>query len=197
VKAKLLFAVLALVILGEIIWAIFYLTQPLKFFQKVPQSSPTGLKPAGGAILLLEPPNGEFKINSAFDLNIVLDTKGNPVTGVDSILRFDPARLEAIDSQPEAPGVQITEGRIFGLYLGNTVNSQTGRIAMSGITKTGTIFNGRGVLATVTFKTKVAGKTKVFFEFQPAVTSDSNVAGAFAKDILDKTVGGEYSIISN
>jgi hypothetical protein len=193
-KAKLLFTVLVLAILAEIVWAIFYLTQPLKFFQKIPQPSPTGARTTEGAILLLEPSTGEFKVGSTFEVNVVLDTKGNSVTGADAILRFDPARLEIVDSQSETPGLQVAEGLIFDFYLGNTANSQTGRITISGITNAKKTFTGRGVLAKPTFKTRVAGKTKLFFEYQPAVTSDSNVASVFAKDILDKTVGGDYII---
>jgi len=193
-KVKLLFTVLVLAIVGEVVWAVFYLTNPLKFFQEKPTPSPFLPSPEEGALLFLDPPFGEFQRGSVLETSIILDSKENLVTGADVVLRFDPNFLEVVDANPNLEGIQITPGKIFSEYLGNKVDLTKGRITISGLTEINQPFSGRGVLAQVKFLTKKVGTTKVFFEFQPAATNDSNVAGTFAKDILDKTIGGEYSI---
>ena len=194
-RIKLLFLVLTLAILGEIVWAVFYLTNPLKFFQERPTPSPF-LPTAGeeGAVLFIDPPFARLQKGSAIEISIILDSKENLVTGADVVLRFDPVYLEVVDANPKIEGIQVTPGKIFSEYLGNKVDPSQGRITISGLAKINQPFSGRGVLAKVKFLTKTVGITKVFFEFQPAATNDSNVAGTFAKDILDKTIGGEYSV---
>lgn len=192
-RIKILFTLLILAVVGEIVWAVFYLTNPLKFFQSGPTPSPF-LPVTERVALFLDPPLGEFERGSTLEINVILDSKENLVTGVDAILRYDPVSLEVIDANPTAEGTQVAPGKIFSEYLGNKVDPSKGRITISGLAKIDQPFSGRGILAKVTFLTKATGTTKVFFEFQPAATNDSNVAGAFAKDILDKAVGGEYSI---
>lgn len=197
-KTKILFPVLGLAVLGEIVWAIFYLTNPLKFFQKPPPAPRPPTKEAQvGARLLLQPEIGEFKLNSSFWVDIVLDTGGNQVAGTDAVLRYDPTRLEVVDARTELSGIQISPGSVFSEYPANIAEPQTGRISLSGLSPINTPFVGRGVMGRVLFKGKALGKTQVFFEYQPAVTSDSNVASTTSKDILDKATGGTYIIISN
>ena len=191
-RIKLLFLVLVLAIFGEVVWAVFYLTDPLKFFQKRPTPSPQ--VPKEGAVLFLDPAFLTVKRGEEFEVGIVLDTKENFVSGADVILRFDPRFLKVVDSDPKKEGVQITPGKIFSQYLGNRVDLAKGRITISGICDTKKFFSGRGLVAKIKFLPLSLGKTKVFFEFQPARTADSNVAGTSAKDILDRTAGGEYSI---
>lgn len=193
-KTKVLFAVLALAIVGEIVWAVFYLANPLKFFQEKPTPSPFLPAAEEGAILFLDPPFGEFKQGAEIEVGIILDSKENLVTGADVVLRFDPNFLEVVDSDPKLAGIQIDQGAIFSQYLGNRVDTSRGRITVSGLAEINQPFSGRGVLVKVKFLTKKTGTTKVFFEFQPAATNDSNVASLVAKDILDRVVGGEYSI---
>lgn len=193
-RIKLLFLVLALAIVGEVVWAIFYLTNPLKFFQEIPTPSPFLPVTEEGAVLFLDPPFGEFQKNSEFEASIILDSKESLITGADVVLRFDPNFLEVVDADPKIEGTQVSSGKIFSEYLGNKADLSKGRITISGLAEINQPFSGRGVLAKVKFLTKKVGTTKVFFEFQPAATNDSNVAGTFAKDILDKTIGGEYSI---
>lgn len=190
-KAKFLFLFLALALFGEIVWAIFYLTNPFKFFSPKPTPSPQIQR---GAILFLDPSFSTVKKGEGFEVNIVLDSQDNFVSGVDVILRFNPHLLTVVDADPKTEGIQITPGKIFSRYLGNKVDLARGRITISGVAEIKKPFSGRGVLAKIKFLPISLGKTKVFFEFQPARTNDSNVAGISARDILDKTEGGEYSI---
>jgi hypothetical protein len=193
-KIKLLFAVLALAIMGEVVWAVFYLANPSKFSQGRPASLPLLPVDKKEAVLFIDPPFGEFRKGTTVEVGITLDSKGNLITGVDVVLRFDPVYLEVVDANPKIEGIQITSGVIFSDYLGEKIDPSRGKITISGLAGIDQPFSGRGVLAKVEFLTKTLGTTKIFFEFQAGATTDSNVVDTFAKDILGKTTGGEYNI---
>lgn len=193
-KTRFFFIFLGVAILAEVVWAVFHLTDPLKFFRN--RSTPPPFLPAAkkGISLLLDPPLGEFTQGVLVEIGVVLDSRGSPVLGVDAILRFDPNFWEIIDGDPEAKGVQIVPGTIFSRHLGNKVNLSQGRITFSGLAEIDQPFFGRGILAKIQLVSKKKGTTKIFFEHQSGATDDSNVAGGGSKDLLDKAVGGEYII---
>lgn len=195
-KTKFLVVFLALVVIGEIVWAIFYLTNPLKFFQDRPRPSPFLASVEQGTMLFLDPPLGKFTCvqGAPVEISIVLDSRGNLVLGADVVLRFDPNFWEVIDGDPKTEGVQIIPGTIFSSYLGNKVDLAQGRITFSGLAEFDQQFSGRGIVAKIQLMPKKKGTTKIFFEYQPKATNDSNVAGIGAEDLLDKAVGGEYII---
>lgn len=193
-KIKFLFVFLGLVLVGELIWAVYYLTDPLKFFRGQPTPSPPLLAADNKAFLFLDPPLGEFNRGAPVELKIVLDSRANLVLGTDVVLRFDPNFWEIIDGDLRAGGIQIVPGTIFPRHLGNKVNLSQGKITFSGLAEVDQPFSGRGILAKIELVPKKKGTTKIFFDYQPGATNDSNVAGMGAKDLLDKAVGGEYII---
>lgn len=147
--------------------------------------------------IALSPSSGSFKIGQTFDANILIDTGGKTIDGIDVLyLRFDPKILEVVDSDSKTSGVQIKQGTLFSMYLGNTVDNNTGKISISGLVRPGSGgFNGAGVFATITFKAKAAGNAKVSFDFTPGSTRDANMTEhGTAKDILGKVINADYTI---
>lgn len=193
-KIKFLFVFFGLVLVGELIWAVYYLTDPLKFFRSQPSLLPPLSVADEKAVLFLDPSFGEFNQGTLVELKIVLDSRGNLVLGTDAILRFDPNFWEVIDQDPKSEGIQIAPGTIFSRHLGNKADLSQGKITFSGLAEADQPFSGRGILAKIELAPKRQGTTKIFFDYQPGATNDSNITGTGAKDLLDKAVGGEYII---
>jgi len=147
--------------------------------------------------IALSPSTGNFKVGQTFDTKILVDTGGKTIDGIDILyLRFDPKILEVVDSDSKTSGIQIEQGNLFSMYLGNSVDNKTGKISISGLVQPGSSgFKGAGVFATVAFKAKSAGDAKVTFDFTPGVTKDANMTEhGTAKDILGKVINADYTI---
>lgn len=149
--------------------------------------------------LSLDPVTQVVQIDSTFSTNIILDTAGQAVDGVDIFyLNYDPQVLEVQDADPTVEGVQIAKGTIFPIYMGNSVDVTNGKIAISGvIIPGGEAFTGTGIFATINFKALSLGSTSVYFDFLIGLTTDTNVAEhGTGLDILQEVVNANYTIQS-
>lgn len=148
----------------------------------------------------LEPMSGSYSLGSTFSVNIVIDTLGKAIDGVDMLyLNYNPAYLQVQDADSAIAGVQIQPGTIFPMYLGNNVDTIKGKISLSGIVSAGGEgYVGNGTFATVTFKTlKVTSRTptSVYFNFTSGSTIDTNFnAHGLGQDILQAVNNGSYAI---
>ncbi|KND48701.1 MAG: penicillin-resistant dd-carboxypeptidase-like protein [Parcubacteria bacterium C7867-003] len=144
------------------------------------------------ATLILTPSSGSVSSGQTISVDIMLDTKGEDIDGVDVYsLNYNPAILEVVDSSSSASGVQITPGSLFPITLTNKVTS--GVIQFSQVTSGGTSYKGSGKLATITFKGIANGTASVTFNFTPGSTSDTNVAGG-GSDKLTSVGSGSYTV---
>lgn len=151
------------------------------------------LSPAAyAATLSLSPSTGTFNRSCTGSLNVELDAGGTQTDGSDAILKYDQSRINA---------TSITSGTIYPDYPGNNIDSQTGKITISGLASVQQAFAGKGTLATINFnipENAPTGATSVKFEFDPndkAKTTDSNVVerGTIV-DVLNSVVDGNYTI---
>ena len=147
---------------------------------------------ATGATLSLSPASGTFNKGCTFSLTVNLDTGGASTDGTDAILFYDPTRLTA---------TKITSGTIYPDYPGNNIDTQQGKITVSGLSSVTSAYSGSGVLATIDFQVAPnapAGVTQVKFDFDPtdkAKTTDSNVVErGTISDILNQVVDGSFTI---
>jgi len=177
----------------------------LVFMSVLVYSIQTGkLKPSAAAepTLSLSPGSLMVNVGQTFNVNILLDTAGQAVDGVDIFyLHYNPQILEVQDADAATAGVQIKTGSIFPSYLGNTVDPTTGKISISGIVTPGstTGYSGSGIFATVNFKALAAAtSTSVYFDFTPGLTTDTNIAEHAnpGHDILAAVNNGSYTINS-
>jgi len=150
---------------------------------------------ANAATLSLSPDSGSYPVGQIFTINILLDTSGQSIDGTDiHYLNYNPNQLEIQDDNDIQPGVQITAGNLMPSTQANSVDINNGKIIFSQITTGGNTFksNGAEVLATIHFKVLKDQTTKIFFDFKPEDTSDSNVASR-GIDILTSVTNAIYN----
>ncbi|EKD90563.1 MAG: hypothetical protein ACD_30C00112G0004 [uncultured bacterium] len=149
---------------------------------------------AQAATLSLNPSAGTFNRGCVLGVNIELDTQGGQTDGTDVILIFDPTKLSVKTSD-------ITNGKIYQDYPGNSVDAQSGKLSISGISSVSEPFTGKGTFATVQFhvlENAPTGATLIRFDFDPndkTKTTDTNVVerGTIA-DLLSSVTDGNYTV---
>lgn len=146
------------------------------------------------ATLSLSPSSGTFNKGCQFTVSIKLDTGGAQTDGTDAILLYSPTQLSTNTSS-------IASGTIYPDFPGNNVDSQTGKITISGLASVSSAFAGQGTLATITFtvnNTATTGPANIKFDFDPnnkAKTTDSNVVErGTVSDILSSVIDGNYTV---
>src|SRR3989344_1922802 len=133
--------------------------------------------PASAATLSVQPATKSVIVGDTFDIDLLLDTEGASVDGIDVFyLNSNPSLLEVVDQDAVTPGVQIATNGILDLTVYNDADNTTGQIAVSQISLGGSPFNGSGTVATVTFRALASGIANLIFDFNLGETSDSNVA---------------------
>lgn len=147
---------------------------------------------ATAATLSLSPSSGTFNRSCEFTLSIELDTAGSQTDGTDAIIKYDPTRVTAL---------RIVDGTIYSDYPGSNIDTQSGKITISGLASVQQGFSGKGSLATVGFRvsdTAPTGISQVTFDFDPndkSKTTDSNVVErGTVVDVLSSVVNGNYTI---
>ncbi len=177
---KVIFALLALILVIELIYAVRTLTVP------PPVPSPTVSTTSSTkseANIKLASSSYEYSVGETVSVLVLIDTGGRETVGVDAILHFDPKVLEATNSSLE-------KGTIFQDYPALSVDDKSGKISISGIVLPGSQANFKGsggTFAIVKFKAKAAGKTEVKIDFLKGSTTDSNIVeSASSQDILEK-----------
>ena len=144
--------------------------------------------------LVLTPSSGSHKTGETFNVDVVLDTKGADIDGVDLYsLRYDKALLQVVDANTTVSGVQIVPGSLFPVTAANTVDNSAGTIVFSQLTTGGSHYKGSGTLATITFKVLTTGTATVKFDFTAGKTNDTNVAGD-GVDTLTAVTNGSYTL---
>lgn len=126
---------------------------------------------------------------------IRVNTGGKFSNAADIRINFDPTKVEILDQDPGAAGVQIGKGSAYENYFGNIVDTNSGIIRMAGASL-GTPFNGYGTFGYIKFRTKGitnSASFKIAFDGQGS-TLDSNIAeDGTNSDLLGSVVDGTYS----
>lgn len=149
---------------------------------------------ASAASLSISPPNGSYNVGDIITANIILDTQGKAVDGIDiRYLNYNPSLLEAQDDDPSAAGVQIASGNLIFSTITNITDTINGKISFHQITSGNNTFSGSGVLATARFKAKASGPANLLFDFSPGSTADTNVASG-GGDVLTSVSGSSYQL---
>lgn len=110
---------------------------------------------------------GDYSVSPGNVVQIPISIKDvEGLYGVDLTLNFDPKVLQAQDSDPSTPGVQVALGTFFdpGLVLFNTVDNEKGilRFVMSQYNPSEPK-NGNGILLLVIFKGVEQGESPLTF----------------------------------
>ncbi len=128
--------------------------------------------------LSFSPSTTTVTVGETFDVDVLVDTGGQAVDGVDAIISYDQDLLEA---------VSVTAGS----FLSTTTNSlaTAGKIKIYGVAESGSPKTGTGTLATITLRAKSAGEATLTFDCQSGVTTDSNINKG-SEDIIVCTSNG-------
>lgn len=154
-----------------------------------------GISPAYAyaATLSITPSTGQINKGCDVTFTIEMDTQGAQTDGTDVILSYDPAKMTIAQTD-------ITNGKIYADYPGNSVDAAAGKVSISGIAQVSEAFSGKGTFATLKFKvlSSASGNATLKFDFDPnnkTNSTDSNVVerGTVA-DVLSAVTDGSYSI---
>lgn len=155
--------------------------------------------PVGTATLAVE--SKAVKVGDQFSVNIALSTGSNAgnnqTTGADVVLAYNRDLIEPVDADPAQPGTQIAEGKLFELVQENKVNTNLGEIDFSAGQQpiSSPVVTNNGVLATVTFKAKAAGRSPLKFVYTPGAVNDSNVIQpTTGRDLLNHVQDGVVTV---
>lgn len=186
-KKQKLVLILAAIVILVVVGLFYYLIRTGK------------IKPLAAAepTISLLPSSGMYEVGKTFGVNIIFNAAGRNIDGVDvHYLNYDPQVLEVQDADSGTAGVQIQPGALFSSYMGNNVDTASGKISLSGIVGGGgTPFTGSGTFASVTFKVLAATTATLRFDFTPGLTTDTNaVESGTAQDILGAANGGSYTL---
>src|SRR3989338_3612863 len=84
---------------------------------------------AQAATLILSPSSGTITIGQNISVDIMLDSQGAAIDGVDiNSLRYNRTILEVQDADSSAEGIQITYGTLLSQTLANVVDATNGTI---------------------------------------------------------------------
>lgn len=138
--------------------------------------------PAHAAKMALSPAEAELRASCLNTVSLIINTEGVQSNAADAFLSFNPDEIEVT-------GIGI--GNVYKAYPGKVIGS--GRIQITAFNDEG-FFNGRGTLATLSFKSKPGVEsTEINFIYSPGSSVDSNVADASANDVLTGVFGGRYT----
>lgn len=180
---RIIFPILVVVLVLELLYGLKTLLAPL------PKSTKQSLQPISGAKISLISPKSSYKVGENVPISIRVFTSGHSTSGTDLVLKFNPKTLDATLAD-------FTKGKIYDDYPQVTIDSQNGIIRASGVSsanKTG--FNGIGEFGVVNFKAKSVGESALTIDFQPNLTSESNVVDSETiKDVLEKVYNLKVAI---
>lgn len=178
---KLIFIILAIILLGEFFWAISFIkTSSLKKEKKIETPTQSQIVPKESiASLTIDPQNVETTVGQQFTININVDTLNHSINGVDTVISFDPEILTVIG--------EVKNGDLFNSLLIKDVKNNVGKINItaSKLSPTAQNISGKGTLATVNFKALKFGETQIKIIFDPNRTDTSNIVESkTSKNIL-------------
>lgn len=188
-----LMVVVVVVLAAEVVWAAWTLSKPVQeAVQNAPTVSTTSKANSSLTSASLKVSGNTVKVGEKVTLTMALSST-KQTDGTDLIVLYSPKLLSPV---VEGAKALVTVGSLYSEYPINTVDEKTGRIVISGITTAPGGVVAEGILGTITFVAKAAGKTSFTLDFTPGSTADSNIVEtSSAKDILDEVRNVELTIV--
>jgi hypothetical protein len=171
---RFLLGLVAVLVLGEIIWAGYTLTRPVtkdEVHSQTAVSAPEA-ETSKASFLLLSTNTATVGQNIEVDLDLESNAR---INGVDVLIKYDPDSLELVN--PKAPLQTLVEITISAISNPNE----------EGVDK--------GTLGTLSFKTKKSGSTTVSVIYEPNSSKESNVIETKSgRDILNSVTNLNLNI---
>ena len=134
------------------------------------------------SVILLSPSFQQLPMKAQFVVDVIIKAD-EPLVGADAKIKFDPRVLEVASIDP---------GDAFEKVPLKAVKGDT--ISLTAVDYRGNKFSGTGRLASLHFKAKDAGDTKIKISFSSGSTTDSNLTNPQVKDVLSKVDTGRFLI---
>lgn len=188
IDKKIVLAVVAVFISGELIWAAITLFKTTTSSQSAPAMT-TGAtrKPS----LTLQASKSSLKVGENVTIQIN-EFSPKPTDGTDVVILYDPKLLKI---QPAANGSPVLVTTMYNQYPVNSVDEKNGRITVSGISSKSGGTLTQGFFGSVVFRAQAPGKTTVSLDYTPGKTTDSNIIETkTTKEILAEVGNVELNI---
>lgn len=184
-KKKVLLIILAVIMIGEIIWAFWMLSKAAvpktQIFNTQIKKLPAKSASLPATISLIAAKT-TFKVGEIIPVTIKLYSE-KLTDGADVIIIYNPELL-AVQKNPQ--GLPVSPGILFNQYPANLLDEKNGRIIVSGVSSAGGVLP-QGVFGALNLKAQKSGKTQLIIEFTPGSTIDSNLSEAkTGNDLLEK-----------
>lgn len=115
------------------------------------------------ATLSVSPATGVHTVGSSFQVQVRLNTQGEPINAAEGTLKFDPAKLQVTG---------ISKGSIFGLWaVEPSFSNAAGTITFGGGSPTGYTGSAGGII-TIRFQAKSGGTANVSFTKGSVLAAD-------------------------
>lgn len=188
---KIVFLVLIIAIVIEVVWALWTILKPTPSAITTPPAV-TQESVSKETMITLLSSNAQPKVGEK--IVVSLDITADKLTdGADLIINYDPKLLSVDLSSSKFP---VLPGTIYSDYPVNEVDDKLGVIKVSGISSKKGGVNPSGIFGTIVFSTKIAGQTKLSFDFTPGSTSDTNIVEAGSgSDVLQKVNNLQINIL--
>ena len=173
---KIIFGILAIVIVIELAWAYQTLNPQKTTVKKTtqegvvpPPKKEAAVIPVDAVRLSLLPAKVSFGTGQITNIDIVLNAGTKKISTADIDLKYDPNVLQIIKTTPAT--------KIFNKTLTNKNDEKTGRVNLSLTQTTGSVpVTGKNVIATVSIQALKPGLSDLSFTFNGyGETNDSNV----------------------
>ena len=183
-KNKIIIVITILIVGGLIIVLNNYLRTGSSSELPSPGEKQESLRPVSElkATLSFESPSGNYKLGEIFPVNIIADSDGEKIAGLDIMIKYDSSVLEL--KQQEEKFV-ATEGDFFIVFPAGGQKENLFNFSL--LTYNPKVIKEK--IATIYFLAKKATETKLEFLFERGKTNDSNLAAIGRTEDILSSVG--------
>lgn len=143
----------------------------------------------------ISPASGNFSIGCTSSIDIIINATAESTNAAEIEITYDPSKINIIDQNPSASGIQIMQGDAFNAYLINNVNTGTGKINLAAANFFSNLTSQK-LFAKIIFTPLPGATTSSFITTFTGVgnTTDSNIADSSTNnDILTAVTNGSFS----
>lgn len=199
-KVYILYALALLIIIGELVWAYTSLYKksiiPEQLYKNVNTTAEVDLESQESSLsgsIKVKSPRASLKVGEKMTVTVYVDSGGKSTDGTDLIINYDPKLLSIDTIGPDKKAMAISD--IYNEYPSNSIDDKKGIIAVSGIANDSNGMVVNGILGSIIFTAKSAGKSTISVEFTPNIVSESNIIETkTGKDLLGQVQNLEVEI---
>lgn len=135
--------------------------------------------------------DSQAQVGETVTAEIWLDTQGETISGFDVILEFDPSAWQIV-----SPTVETADTQAFSTYPVNSIDSEAGKVRLSGLTDLNAGFTGDIVVGSFLLQPQKPGSLEITLVYAgPRQGKDSNLAEqGTGKDMLGGVESGTVEV---